>query len=372
MANVLLTVQEIAMESLLRLRSNLVMRQLVFTDFKDEFSNKGETVKVKKPATFTADDFQTEINTQSIEESEVLVKLDKISDVSVEITSKELTLNIQDFGTQVLDGAMQALAQKVDSNLCGLYSEIPYFSGTGGQTPSKLDDISNARAVLNSNMVPYANRYAVWDPEAEAKLLVIPSIVNAEKSGNTQALKEANLGRVLGFDHFGAQNIKTHVAGGYTALADVTVTTGAAGATSIVLTSTAGASTAKLEKGDLMTIDGNKYVVTEQTLAAVAGVVTAKIYPALPASAVGKTVTFQVSHVSSLAFHKNAFAFVNRPQALPLGGAAGYIANYEGLSIRVTMGYTMGSKINTISFDILHGEKTLQPELACRVFGTAS
>lgn len=371
MPNVLLTVEQIAKESLLRLRNNLVMRQLVFTDFKDEFANMGETVKVKVPATFTAQDFESEIEVQDIAESEVLVKLDKISDVSVEITSKDLTLSIQDFGTQILDGAMQALAQKIDSNLAGLYIDVPYFSGTGGQTPSKLDHISNARAVLNTNKVPYTDRNAVWGPEAEAKLLVIPSIVNAEKSGNTQVLKEANLGRVLGLDHYGDQNIKTHTAGVYTALADVTVTTGAAGATSVVLTSTAGASTAKLNKGDLMTIDGNQYVVTEQTLAAVAGVVTAKIYPALKANAATKAVAFQTSHIANLAFHKNAFAFVNRPQALPLGGATGYIANFEGLSVRVTMGYDMDSKKNKISFDILHGEKTLQPELACRVFGTA-
>lgn len=370
MPNTLLTIEQIAKESLLRLRNNLVMRQLVHTDFSTEFANKGEEITIRKPATFIGKDFTGTIDVQSAEESSVKVKLDTISDVSVEITSKELSLNIQDFGIQIAEGAMQALAQKIDNSLCGLYIDIPYFSGVGGQTPSKLANIADARKILGTHGVPLKSRSAVWDPEAEAKLLILDSIVNAEKSGSTDALKEANLGRVLGFDNFGDQNIRTHAAGAYTALADVTVTTGAAAATSIVLTSGAGASIAKLNQGDLMTIDGNQYVVTEQTLAAVAGVVTAKIYPALKAAAVGKAVAFQVSHVANLAFHRNAFCFVNRPQALPMGGATGYIANFEGLSIRVTMGYTMSSKVNTISFDILHGQKTLQPELACRAFGT--
>jgi hypothetical protein len=55
--------------------------------------------------------------------------------------------------------------------------------------------------------------------------------------------------------------------------------------------------------------------------------------------------------------------------ALPLGGATGAVVNYNGLSIRVTMGYTMSNKVNTISWDILYGVKTLQPELAARMLG---
>ena len=265
---------------------------------------------------------------------------------------------------------MAAIAQKIDSDLAGLYIDVPYVSGTAGTTPSALADVAGIGKVMNINKVPFTNRNLVIDPrEAHAKLVVIDSIARADASGSTEVLRNASIGRVLGFDSYMDQNIKTHTAGGYTALADVTITTGAAGATSIVLTSAAGASTAKLLKGDVLAIDGSTYVVTEDTDAAVAGVVTAKIFPALPASKVGKAATFKASHVANIGFHKNAFALVNRPMMLPVGGASGYIANYNGLSIRVTQGYTMSSKVNTISFDILYGVKTLDPTLAARLLG---
>lgn len=370
MPNAFLTVQEIARESLLRLRENQVMARLVHTDFSNEFSNKGDTVQVRKPATFTADEFTSTISPQNITESNVLVKLDKIADVSVEITSKQRTLNIQDFGFQVIDGAMQAIAQKIDTDLHGLYVDIPYFYGAGGTTPAALTDIVGVRKVLQDNKVPNAMRRLVVDTAAEAKFLTIDSFVEADKSGTTAALREANLGRLMGFDNYASQNVKDHTAGGYSALTDVKATA-TAGATSILLESTAGASTSTLLAGDVFkTADGQQFVVTATTAAAVAGDIAAvAVYPAVGAALTASDVTFGKSHTANLAFHRNAFAFVNRPMELPMGGADGYVANFEGLSLRVVQDYTMSTKVHTISFDILYGVKTLQPELAARLLG---
>lgn len=369
MANQFLTVQEIAREALLRLRENQVMARLVHTDHSNEFANKGDTVQVRKPAVFEAKEFSGETESQDIAESNVLVKLDKIADVSVDITSKEMTLNIQDFGFQVLDGAMQAIAQKVDTDLHGLYADVPYFYGTAGTTPSGLADIAGVRKRLQDNKVPNAMRRLVIDTAAEAKFLTIDSVVEADKSGTTQALREANLGRLMGFDNYASQNVRDHAAGAYASLEDVTATA-AEGADSIQLTSGAGASTAKLNRGDVFqTADGQQFVVTEDSAAAVAGVVTVKVAPVVGAALAASAVTFAKSHTANLAFHRNAFAFVNRPMEVPQGGAEGYVTSFEGLSLRVTRGYDMKTKIHKVSFDILYGVKTLQAELAARLLG---
>ena len=173
------------------------------------------------------------------------------------------------------------------------------------------------------------------------------------------------------------QNIKTHTAGGYTSLADVSVTTGAKGATSIVLTSTAGAATTKLEAGDLIKVDGEQYVVTAQTAAAASGVVTVAIYPGL-AKAFGDMTSAAVTfpdvtaraHTANLAFHENAFALVSRPLMPPVGGAQSATAAINnGISVRVTYGYDQDTKTNKVSFDTLVGVKTLYPELAARLLG---
>jgi len=133
-----------------------------------------------------------------------------------------------------------------------------------------------------------------------------------------------------------------------------------------------GTSFTKLSKGDIFTLDAHQYVVTEETAAAVAGVVTVKVYPAVHAALADipvKTVAFVDDHVANLMFHKNAFALVSRPLEKPLGGVESYSMTVDGVSVRVTMGYNQDKKKNVISMDCLFGVATLQPELAVRVLG---
>lgn len=368
MANAFLTAQQIAREALLRLRENQVMAGLVHRDYSDEYASFGDTIQVRKPATFTANEFSGTTSYQDISESNVLVTMDKIADVSVKVTSKQMTLNIESFGFQVLDGAMQALAQKIDTDVHSLYKDVPFYYGTAGTTPGSLTDIANVRKVLQDNKVPNAQRRLVMDTAAEAKFLTVDSFVEADKAGTTAALREASLGRLMGFDNFASQNVNDHTAGGYTALADVTATA-SAGATSILLESAAGASTADLNKGDLFeTADGQQFTVTADATA-VAGDVTVTVSPAVGTALSASAVTFVTTHTANLAFHRNAFGLVMRPLELPMGGVEGYVTSFEGLTVRVTMDYDMDTKQHVVSFDTLYGVKTLFPELAARLLG---
>ncbi len=373
MANNFLTTQLIAREALIRLRNKLVARQLIHTDFSQEFRKQGDTIRVKKPATYIADEFGGTINLQDIKEDSVLVTLDHIADVSVNWTSKERALNLERFGEQVLDPAMEAIAQKIDYDILStVYKDVPYFVGTSGSTPNSLDAFAQARKMLNINKVPQSNRSAIWDPEADAKFSILDAIVNAEKSGSTQALREGAIGRIQGLNNYMSQNVVTHVAGTFTAVSDPKVKGAVAvGATQIEMDGGSGSET--LKKGDVMKIGSQFFVVTEDAVAN-AGAITAKVYPAVStAIADNASVVFPDKtaggHVANLAFHKNAFAFVQRPLEAPMGGAESYTVSFEGLSIRVTAGYDMTTKKEIVSIDTLYGVKTLFPELATRVLG---
>ena len=375
MDNTFITPSIVAREALPILVNNTVMGALVHTDYSNEFQKVGDTVTVTKPASFTAVEFDGDLTGeyQNITESSVAVKLDKLATVDVVVTAKQLTLDIASFNEQVTKPAIEALIQKIDNDLTGLYINVPYFYGAAGTTPDALTDISGVRGVLNNNKVPMKMRNLVIDTEADVEFTALDIFARVDATGSTAGLLEASLGKKLGLAMFMDQNIRTHTAGGITALEDVTITTGAALATSIVLTSGAGTSTAKLLAGDVFTLDGNQYVVTADTAAAADGVVTVAIYPEIPV-AFGDmgavTVAFQATHVASMAFHKNAFALVSRPLEMPMGGASAYVTSIgNGVNVRVVMSYDQDLKTNKISFDILYGVKTLYPELAARLLG---
>ncbi len=72
----------------------------------------------------------------------------------------------------------------------------------------------------------------------------------------------------------------------------------------------------------------------------------------------------------NFAFHRNAIALVTRPLAMVRAGAgaASAVANYNGLSCRVTIGYDMVKQGHRVTLDILAGIKTLDKRLGCLVY----
>lgn len=57
MANSFLTPDVIAREALIVLENNLIMANLVHRDYSNEFVNVGDTITVRKPASFVANNF---------------------------------------------------------------------------------------------------------------------------------------------------------------------------------------------------------------------------------------------------------------------------------------------------------------------------
>lgn len=374
MGNTILTPSIIAKEALMQLRNNTVIASLVHRDYSQEFvAGVGNTVTIRKPATFEAQEFNrsTGIQIQDATEGSESVVLDKLLDVSFEVTSEQLTMDIRDFSEQLLIPAMQGFANKIDQYLLGLYNEIPFNYGVAGSTPSAISDITGARKVLNDNKVPFANRNLVMDTAAEDKFLQLATFHEADKLGdNGTAIREASLGRKFGFNIFMDQNVKNHTKGTLTGDEGTIKVKGAvsAGATQIVIEGTN--LTGSLVKGDVITISSKSYVVTENATAA-ANEIAVKLYPATTDIANDTDVTIVYSHTANLAFHKNAFALVSRPLALPRGLSTEQkaIVNYDGFGLRVIYDYNSQYKKDVISIDMLCGVKTLSPELACRLLG---
>lgn len=207
MANTILTPDIIAREALMTLRNNTVMSSLVYRDYSGEFTKVGDTITIRKPATFQAKEFTTEIEVQDAVESGVQVVMDKHLDVSFAVTAKQKTLDIADFSRQLLTPAMQAFAQKIDTYLVALGETVTHVVTRGAEAAIK--DLAQCGKDLNSRAVPNGNRYMVLSPAAYADYVILPPILNAEKSGSTDALRSASMGKILGFETYMDQNVTT-------------------------------------------------------------------------------------------------------------------------------------------------------------------
>ena len=361
----LLTPSIIAKEALMVLENELVMANLCYRDYSSEYAHVGSTVIIRKPATFEATAFSTTVAVQAITESSVAVVMDKFYDVSTEITSKELTLDIADFSSQVLAPMMRAHAQEVDNQI---FQAI--YKTVAGHTPVSstpaISDLANLMAQLDIQKCPITERRVVLHPMTQAKYAALDAVLHADKRGKSLTIDEYRIGRILGADYYMDQNTPKFTSG----LSDVAgAMSGGAASGATAATISALTDGEIIAAGDVFKVVGSDkgyLIVTGGTVGST--VCTITFTPALDATiANAAVVTFQPSHRVNLAFHKNAFALVTRPLEPPLGGAKAEVANYKGITCRVVYDYTLSSKKNTMSVDILYGVKTLDKDLAARL-----
>jgi hypothetical protein len=219
----ILTLTTIARAALATLFENSMMLSLVSRDWENEFApGKGATVRVRKPTLFVADEFDGTINEQSVTETYVDVTLGHHADVSVALTSREMTLELTDIQTQVLTPALEAICKKIDQDLLALRDDVTNVAGDGSWKPTGVTrdayDLYDPKAMLDAGVrlaaakVPLSNRIIVVDATTAGEWLGNtlfsnnPAAVGTDVA--TEALLNASLGqRRYGFAPYQADNI---------------------------------------------------------------------------------------------------------------------------------------------------------------------
>ena len=371
MGNEFLSIKNIARQALPRLIENLVFPNLIYRDYSEAYEvGKGATIQVRKPVVLTAQDFNGTVSAQDVKETSVEVTLDKLATVDVEFGAIARATSVDDLNRLFIEPAAAALATKINDDGLALYKDIPNAVGTSGSTPTTLAIFANAAKVLDDNKAPTTQRHGVWNPTCMAAFRQIGDIVNAEKSGATDALRAGSIGNIFGIDNYMSQGVKTadngNVTPGGTSASGVKVKTAVTADDEITLVSNASASatlTGKVMAGDILTIDGKQYLATE-TAEASSNEIDVTLDRPITVSA-NTAVSIAAGGGQNLVFHENAFAFVTRPLAAP-AGVESYVTSYNGISLRVVRGYDMTYKKEMLSMDVLYGYKTMYPELAVR------
>lgn len=214
MANEFLTPTVIARTALATLYNTIVLAQLVWRDFDNEFQKVGRTVNIRKPAVFESEKFDRNKGTQAqeINEDEVAVTLDTIRNVTVAVTDEEMTLDIISFQEQVLNPMMESIAQDMDADLAEKLVEMARSAGQIATITTNQEGhlaantaYNKVREVLTRNKFPKSQRYAGISPEGTSSVLSDKLLVAANESGTTDALREAEIGRIYGIDSYETQ-----------------------------------------------------------------------------------------------------------------------------------------------------------------------
>ena len=369
MANSFITIKSIARQMLPRLVENLVMPELVWSDFNDTYTDLGDTIQIKKPVELEAKDFTIggSVTDQDINESSVDVTLDKIATVDVSINALEAVVNWSEekFRKEFIEPAAVALAQKINKAGIEQYVNIPNLLGTAGTTPSAMTDFSAARKFLNKAKAPMTDRIAIWDVDADAKFTELSNLFKVNESGWNETLRQGQIGSIYGLQNFMTQAIEGHsLKGDGTVLVDGAATKGA------TLLHVDGVTTA-LATGDMFTIAGDttKYTVVKGgTLESTDQDLT--ICPALQKNAADNAALTLINTktVNNLVFHKTAIAFVTRPLHAP-EAVPSYTTSDGKYSLRVVKAYDRDHKTEKLSMDVLYNYKVINPDLAARYLG---
>jgi hypothetical protein len=207
MENVFIKAERVVATALGLLVREVSLPALVWRDAGGDFAGaKDDTISIRLPSFMAANtralrsgDARSKSN---LHERKVDVTLDTDVYLDVPITDEQLTLDIADFGGQVLSPVMQGIALQLEQELADEIAGAAYdraVTWNGSDDPYSAIALP-ARELLNKGHVPMGNRRLLVGSEIESAFLDSDKFVHADKSGSTMTLRESQIGRVAGFD----------------------------------------------------------------------------------------------------------------------------------------------------------------------------
>lgn len=398
MANTLLTNDIILRTALMEFQNNLVFAKTARRDYQDKFNpTTGNTIRIRKPTRYESRTGET-ISVQPINEQYTSITVGDMVGVDVEVTSRELALQLDDFNREILNPAMVTLANKIDSLLYGTTIDISSFVGTAGTAPSTFAVANNANALLNSFGVPQGKDRFMLLKSFDAAALQNALYNTFNENFNKEIILDGSMGNLASFDCYSVQNVIRPDVGTVVASIGTPAINGAnqSGSSLILDGFTAGA---VVKAGRTFTIAGvnslnptsrtdtgqlAQFVATADATADGSGNMTLSVsmngYPltltgpyrnisAAPAD--NALLTFNNVANLNIAYHKEAFALVTIK--LPEGADGAYQRNMMDpkakINIRMTRQYQISNDKNVIRFDVLPAVKCF-PEYATRILGS--
>jgi hypothetical protein len=170
----------------------------------------GAPVSIKMPTTLIArdrdiDDVTSTIVLDNIVETRKTFNLDRVHTYSaVGLSEADLTLNLKDFGVQVLDPQAKAVVDSLEYKLTRKVLGVP-VTGIGSGAGVHFDPanpipyFTAIRKQLIDNGVAVAGLQMLVGTNVYAQLLDAGALTDVSQSGSTAALRDASVGKVRDF-----------------------------------------------------------------------------------------------------------------------------------------------------------------------------
>lgn len=212
MANSFVKATRVAAAALGLLEREIVLPGLIWRDAGGDFAGAaGDTVTLRVPATTkarkralrgsrpTASEGDGIITMDSLSETTVDVTLDTDLYNAVAVTDEELTLDIVDFGQQVLAPQVRAIAEGAEDAVVDEMLGATYATTLSLDMTDPYKTAIDANTALNKAKVPRTDRFLVVGADMEGEFLKSERLSRVDQSGSDTALRRAQVGNLAGF-----------------------------------------------------------------------------------------------------------------------------------------------------------------------------
>jgi hypothetical protein len=211
-ANVFVKATRVVSAALGLLEREIVLPGLVWRDAGGDFAGAaGDTITLKVPA-------RTQARTRALRgvrpttsEGAGIITMDELTETSVDvtldtdvysavpITDENLTLDIQDFGAQILEPQVRAVAEGIENAVAAEMTGATYATNLTFDSTDPYKTLVDAHVALNKVNVPRTERFVVAGADVEALVLKSDHLSRVDQSGSDAALRRAEIGRMANF-----------------------------------------------------------------------------------------------------------------------------------------------------------------------------
>ena len=309
--------------------------------------------------------------------------------VDVNFTSAELTLEMDDFSSRILEPAMSVLAANIEADAFDMYKDV-YNQVSNVGSSATFANMMNVRKKLTDALAPGAGRCMQLNTQDNVDLVDALKGLFHDSTAIKKQYREGMVGTTAGFgDIYETTLLANHTTGTDDGTGDYLVN--GASQTGATLTVDTGAGT--LVQGDILTIAGvnrvhpetkadtgvlQQFVVTTTTGASTT---TVAISPSIVTSGATQNVSgspadnavvtkvggASAEHGVSMGYHKDAFAFATADLIKPNGVDFCAREVFDGISMRIVRDYDINNDKLPCRIDVMYGYKAIRPQLACRL-----